>query len=485
MFIKNRDELGFAPLRRFALDICEVGIRAVLPSVVLPAAVDYDAGRQMLSIRGETHNLRGRVFVVGGGKASGAMAETLENLLPEYRITDGVVTCKGGTYGTRRTKVVTAGHPVPDIRGVHATGDMLALKARYQIGAGDTVICLLSGGGSALLPAPIEGISLADKQLLTELLLASGAEIKEINLIRKHLSRVKGGRLGRHFAPAQVITLIISDVIGNDLSVIASGPAYPDRTTFKDALTVLEKYHLLDKVPSTVMGHLHSGAAGKIPETPDRLDNCHNYIIADSRLALKAMRQKAGELGFAARIVTAAQKGETAAVARQRAREILRGKYGRDGALILGGETTPALPEQRGLGGRNQHFVAVSMLELKDFPGEWVVASLGTDGSDYLPDVAGAMADSTSWQTAQRLNLDAGSYLERYDSHTLLKALGGCLVITGETGTNVGDVMLYILRNRKGEVLTTSWQRTLTKRSPNIRMVPGAVSRILDSQGLM
>jgi glycerate 2-kinase len=446
MIIKNRDELAFTPLRRLALDICEAGIGAVLPSVVLPAAVTYDTSRQALSINGQAHRITGRVFVVGGGKASGAMAETFEGLLPQSRITDGVVTCKGGTYRTRKIKVVAAGHPVPDVRGVRATADMLALKARYQIGAGDTVICLLSGGGSALLPAPAEGISLADKQLLTELLLASGAEIREINSIRKHLSRVKGGRLGQHFAPAQVIALIISDVTGNDLSVIASGPAYPDRTTFADALMVLEKYHLMGKAPSNVIAHLRSGAAGRIPETPDRLDNCHNYILADSRLALEAMRQKAGELGLAARIVTAAQKGETAAVARQRAREIIRGKYGGDDALILGGETTPVLPEDHGTGGRNQHFVGVSMLELKDFEGEWVVASLGTDGSDYLPDVAGAIADSTSWQTADESGLDVEAYLERYDSHTLLKSLGGCLVITGETGTNVGDVVLYILK---------------------------------------
>jgi len=142
------------------------------------------------------------------------MVETLENLLPESRIADGVVACKGGTYRTRKIRIVAAGHPIPDARGVHATADILALKDRYQVGTGDTVICLLSGGGSALLPAPAEGVSLADKQLLTELLLASGAEIKEINLIRKHLSQVKGGKLGQHFAPAQVITLIISDVIG-------------------------------------------------------------------------------------------------------------------------------------------------------------------------------------------------------------------------------------------------------------------------------
>lgn len=448
MVIKNRDELGFTPLRRFALDICEAGIRATLPAAVLPTVVNYDTHSQILSITGQTHHIRGRIFVVGGGKASGAMAKTLENLLSESKIMDGVVVCKGGTYRTQKIRIATAGHPIPDARGVRATTDILTLKDRYQVGIGDTVICLLSGGGSALLPAPVEGISLADKQLLTGLLLASGAEIKEINLIRKHLSQVKGGKLGQHFAPAQVITLIISDVIGNDLSAIASGPTYPDQTTFADALVVLEKYHLTDKTPSNVIAYLRGGAAGKTPETPKRLNNCHNYIIADGRLALEAMRQKAGDLGFAPRIITTAQKGETTTVARQRTSEIIEGKYGRADVLLLGGETTPVLPEKHGTGGRNQHFVGVSMYELMDLKGEWVVASLGSDGSDYLPDIAGAIADNTSRQTAHELELDTESYLKRYDSHTLLKSIGRCLIITGETGTNVGDIALYILKRQ-------------------------------------
>jgi len=431
-----------------ALDICEAGIHAVLPSAVLPAAVEYDTANRSLSIRGHRHRVEGRLFVVGAGKASGAMAESLESLLPESTVTDGVVACKGGAYTTDKIRILMAGHPVPDPRSLRATDEMLALRNKYEIGEGDTVICLLSGGGSALLSAPVEGISLADLQTLTELLLASGADISEINSVRKHLSQVKGGRLGEHFAPAAVITLIISDVIGNDLSVIASGPAYPDGTTFADALSVIDRYRLQDKAPAGVMAHLHRGAAGEVAETPKRLTNCHNYIIADLGLALETMRTKASELGLAPDIVTAAQKGETTAVARERASEIIQGKHSSHDALILGGETTPVLPEDHGTGGRNQHFVATSMLALRDFPGEWVLASLGTDGSDYLPDVAGAIADHRSTHRAGELGLDIESCLARYDSHTVLKALGRSLILTGETGTNVGDVMLYILKRQ-------------------------------------
>ena len=446
MLIKNSSELGYTPLRRCALDIIETGIKAVLPSVVLPSAIAHKPYNGAITINERLHPIGKRVFVIGGGKASGAMAEAFENILPESIITDGIVICKDDAYNTRKIRVFPAGHPIPDNRGECAVKEILSLRDSYRIGEGDTVFCLLSGGGSALMPYPSEGITLSDKQLITDLLISSGAKINEINMVRKHLSRVKGGGLGHYFAPAQVITLIISDVIGNDLSTIASGPTHPDPTTFNDALNVLDRYHIIDQTPGNVIDHFQKGIAGKIPETSKYLYNCHNYIIADSSLALKAMRRKAGELGFIARIVTSQQNGETAGVARQIARDIINGQFDNYDALIFGGETTPILPEKHGTGGRNQHFVCVSMLELKDFGGEWVVTSLGTDGSDFIPDVAGAIVDNKSWQAARDLSIDVISYIKQYDSHALLKLIGGCLIVTGNTGTNVGDIMLYLLK---------------------------------------
>jgi len=323
---------------------------------------------------------------------------------------------------------------------------MLALKGLYSINEDDLIICLISGGGSALMPCPVEGVSLEDKQRITGLLLGCGAAINEINSIRKHLSRTKGGGLGQFFSPATVISLILSDVIGNDLDVIASGQTCPDPSTFSDAYSVLEKYGLLSSVPESVKTFLRSGCQGEVEETPKTLANCRNYIIGDNRLALEAMAEKANEMGLSPYIVTAEQKGDTATAARFRATEILSSKYTDRDIVLIGGETTPTLPEVAGKGGRNQHYAAVSVLAMKEYTGEWAVASVGTDGSDFLPDIAGAIVDNNSLDTAEGRGIDIQSYLDRYDSNTLLREIGGSLIVTGNTGTNVGDVIVYILK---------------------------------------
>ncbi len=196
---------------------------------------------------------------------------------------------------------------------------------------------------------------------------------------------------------------------------------------------------------SNVITLLRNGAEGKIPETPKQLDNCYNHIIADSNLTLEVMRRKALESGFNPLIITSGQRGETTAVAVNRAFEILNGKYGEYDALIIGGETTPVLPEKCGIGGRNQHYVASSMSILENLPGKWLVAAMGTDGSDYMPGIAGAIADNDTVQTIHERSLDVESYICHYDSNTLFSSIGNSLILTGDTGTNVGDIMLYLL----------------------------------------
>jgi len=445
MIVKNRLEIENTIYRSQAIDIIEAGINSVLPPNVIPRYIKFDPELNILSIRGVKHVLKGRVFIVGGGKASGAMAETLETIITTPMLIEGIVTCKGGTYHTNKTRVVPAGHPIPDNNGIMAVHEMLNLKTKYGIGNNDTVVCLLSGGGSSLLPCPGDGVSLEDKQLVTKMMLASGAPITDVNTVRKHLSLVKGGGLGQFFAPAKVISVIISDVIGNDLSVIASGPTYPDLTTFGDALKVLEKYHLFNEIPSNVFRRLTMGEMGLIPDNPKQLTNCYNYIIADNKLALKAMKLKAVKLGLNPVIVTATQQGDPGIMAKLRANEIIERKYGSHNAIIIGGETTPILPRTHGVGGRNQHFVATSLLEMNRYEGELVVASVGTDGTDYIPDVAGAIIDKATITTIIKKKIDVRRYIEKFDSFNLLSVLGRSLIVTGETGTNVGDISLYLL----------------------------------------
>ena len=447
MIIKNKRELSTTELRKQVLNLIEIGIARVLPSAIMKSAVNYDSARRTLTINDYAYPLsKGRIFVVGGGKASGLMAETLENIITPENISAGIVNCKTIDYKTSRIKIIEAGHPVPDQSGIDGVKQMLALREHYSIGETDLVICLISGGGSALMPCPVDNVDLKDKQAITELLLGCGAEIHEINTVRKHLSKTKGGGLGRFYAPATVVSLILSDVIGNDLDVIASGPTFPDSSTFPDAYNVLERYDLLSRAPKTVIDFLKKGCRGEVEETPKTLGNCHNYIIGENRLALEAMAKRANELGFSPYIITAEQKGETTTIAQLRAKEILTNRYKGYDVILIGGETTPKLPDNAGKGGRNQQYAAVSMLTMKEYAREWVVASVGTDGSDFLPDVAGAIVDNNSLADARAKGIDVESYLDRYDSNTLLKKIGGSLIVTGNTGTNVCDIIVYALK---------------------------------------
>ncbi|UCH50716.1 MAG: glycerate kinase, partial [Chloroflexota bacterium] len=379
MVTKNRDELATTELKCQALAIVEAGIERVLPDNIMRSALSYDPISRSLKINDSTYQVvNGRIFVIGGGKASGLMAEALEGIVGLKDIFTGIVNCKGGAYRTKRIKIIKAGHPIPDRSGLNGMKEMLDLKDKHSINENDLVICLVSGGGSALMPCPVDGISLEDKQKTTQLLLDCGADIHEINAVRKHLSRTKGGRLGEFYSPTKVVSLIISDVIGDNLDTIASGPTYPDSSTFEDAYGVLEKYDLTDSVPQSVLAYLKKGCRGEVTETPKSLTNCHNHIIGNNRLALEAMEQKAAELGFKPLIVTAEQEGDTAEAAYMRAREIVAGKHQGYNAILLGGETTPRLPANAGKGGRNQHYAAVSMLAMKSYSGNWVAASVGT-----------------------------------------------------------------------------------------------------------
>jgi len=447
MIIKNKDELSINVSRSRALEVIEAGIHRVLPSTIMARALKFDAAKNALTIHNKEYVIAdSRIFVIGGGKASGLMAETLEKILGAGNIAAGVVNCTSTNYETGRIRIIEAAHPAPDARGIHGVEQMLALREQYSINKNDLVICLISGGGSALMPCPADGITLEDKQKITKLLIRCGATIHEINAVRKHLSGIKGGRLGLYFSPARVVSFILSDVIGNNLDVIASGPTAPDSSTFLDAYTVLEKYGLVSEAPESVLKLINKGREGEIAETPKELGNCENHIIGDNRLALEAMAAKAKEFGFKPYIVTAEQKGDPGKMAKLRAEEILKGKYKGYDVILVGGETTPKLPENPGTGGRNQHYAAVSLDELEGFPGEWMIASVGTDGADYIKEAAGAIVDNISAAAAKSKRIDIRSYLGRYDSNTLLKEIGNSLIETGPTGTNVCDVAIYILR---------------------------------------
>jgi len=454
MLIKNYKQLATTKTRRQLLKIIEAGIKAVLPSQIMPTVLSYNKRKKILQIKltlpngkhiNELYKIKGRIFVVGGGKATGLMAESLEKIIPVKDITAGIVNCVNNKYKTNKIKVVKANHPTPDMNGVKGVKQMLALQEKYNINTNDLVLCLISGGGSSLLPLPAQNITLKDIQKITKLLLICGAEIHEINCVRKHLSKVKGGQLAKFFAPAKILSLIISDVVGNDLDTIASGITAPDKTTWQDVYYILKKYKLLSQVPKNIIKLV---LAGKIPETPKKLINCDNYIIANNLIALKAAAKQAKKLKLSASIITDKQIGDTQKVATNIAKKIISNKY-KNQVIILGGETTPTLPQKHGMGGRNQHFTATTILTLKNLKKNYTMASIGTDGIDYIPQAAGAIIDQQTLNKIQDKKINIEKYINNFDSYNLFRKLNNSLIKMDNTGTNVGDVIVYIIDKKK------------------------------------
>jgi glycerate 2-kinase len=390
-----------------------------------------------------------RIYVIGAGKASAVMAAAVERILGA-RISGGLINVKyGHTAKLERIELNECGHPVPDENGVRGAARIAAIA--QAAGEGDLVLCLISGGASALLPLPAPPVALAEKQAVTRLLLACGATIHEINAVRKHISLIKGGQLARLARPAAVLALLLSDVIGDDLDVIGSGPTAPDPSSFAAALAVLGKYRVLDRVPEAVRARLAAGARGEIEETPKAGDlafaRVENVIVGSNRLAVAAAEARARELGYHPFVLSTSIEGETRDVAGVHAaiaREILEsGRPARPPVcLISGGETTVTL-RGAGMGGRNQEFVLATALGLAGRPGV-VVLSGGTDGSDGPTDAAGALADGETVARAAALGLDARQFLANNDSYRFFDALGD-LLRTGPTGTNVMDIRLLLI----------------------------------------
>jgi hydroxypyruvate reductase len=391
-----------------------------------------------------------RVFVVGGGKATAPMARAVEDILGE-RIRKGIINVKYGfAEGLHRTELIEAGHPLPDQKGVEGARKILDLLK--SAGERDLIFSLISGGGSALLPLPAGTITLAEKQALTKKLLECGASIDEINAIRKHISLSKGGQLARAAFPATTVNLMLSDVVGDKMDVIASGPFVPDQSTFKEAWSVVEKYKLTD-IPESIRVHLQKGHEGRIPETPKAGDvvfsRVYNRIVGSNRLALEAAKEEAERVGYTTLILSSMVEGETKEVARVHtavAKEILAsGQPLRVPACVIsGGETTVTL-RGHGLGGRNQEFCLAAALDLMDLPPRVVVLSGGTDGNDGPTPAAGAIVDQQTVQRGIQAGMNAAEYLRNNDSFRFFEKTGE-LLITGPTKTNVMDVRLVLVR---------------------------------------
>ena len=441
--------MPLSPLCESAVSVWQAAVDAVRPHDLLREAFADAASPLAAAVRSAP-----RILVVGGGKAGGAMAEALEEALGDrLPRAEGVVNVPADAARPLRRIRLHAARPAgsnhPTAAGVAGSEEMLRLLG--QAGPEDVAFCLLSGGGSALLPAPVEGVSLEDKQAVTKLLHACGATINEMNAVRKHLSRIKGGRLAQAFRGRALFSLIISDVVGDPLDVIASGPTAADPTSFGDALGVLRRYELLGKVPASVRDYLEAGARGEHPETLKELPpSVHNRILGNNARALCAAAGRARELGFPVLNLGSFIQGETREVARVFAGIVRSIRH--DGTpaappvcVISGGETTVTLPPGHGKGGRNQEFVLATLLELgEEGCRQAAILSGGTDGEDGPTDAAGAVGDETFFAAARTKELDPAPFLEAHDAYPLFDQTGH-LLRSGLTQTNVMDVRVILL----------------------------------------
>ena len=434
--------------KTIAIDAFLAGVMCVKPDRLIRDRVTLS--KDVLTLVGEPVDISqvNRVFVMGAGKASGLMAYELENVLGD-RITDGVVIVKyGHAAPCRKIRIAEAAHPYPDAAGVEATRGLVRLCQDRQ--ENDLILFLLSGGGSALLADFPEGSSLDEVACLSKLLVNSGADIREINVVRKHVSRIKGGQLARLAYPARMVSLILSDVVGDPLDVIASGPTVADPTTYADAVEVCRHYGIWKHVPETLRHVLVDGAARRIAETPKPGDpllaRTVNRLIGNNRLALEASLNFLKEHGVGGEIVTDRLEGDTeevasrivAAALERKAHCVLPQPY----ALLFGGETTLKVTGS-GLGGRSQHLALNAAWLLRDCPGVTLLAA-GTDGTDGPTSMAGAVVNGKTCTRATILGVDAQASLRAFDSFSFFRRVGGH-VFTGPTLTNVMDLVIVLL----------------------------------------
>lgn len=437
-------------LRADAMQIFRAALKAADPAEAIHRFVQRRDNTLTVGAKRYKLDRFRNIYVLGAGKASAAMSRALEDVLGR-RMTGGLVTTKYG-HGLRlqTVEIHECGHPVPDEAGVE--GAMRLAKLAQDAGENDLVLVVISGGASSLTPFPAPPITLAEKQETTRMLLESGASIHEINTVRKHISAIKGGQLARLAAPATVITLILSDVIGDPVDVIGSGPTVADPSTFADASKILARYDLLPKVPRSVFQRLDQGLTSRIPETPKSDDpafaRAQHLIVGSNRLAVDAAVAKAKALGYKPMVLSTLMEGEAREVARMHASILREARLSgcpvkAPACLVSGGETTVTIRGD-GKGGRNQEFALAAAIDLAGTP-DVLLLSAGTDGTDGPTDAAGAMADGTTIERAQAKGLAAEDFLRRNDSYRFFESVGD-LIRIGPTRTNVMDVCLMLLR---------------------------------------
>jgi glycerate 2-kinase len=445
----NIESKTVSAMRKDAVEIFYQALKAVQPGAAIKRYCKFDGKTLFIGHRSYQLNQYKNLYVLGAGKATASMAAAIEDMIDE-KITGGIITVKFDHLADlKHINLIEAGHPVPDENGIRGASAILNLAKNVE--EDDLILCLISGGGSALLPFPYDGITLKDKQDIIKILLSCGATIHEINTIRKHISKIKGGRLAQAVYPATLVTLILSDVVGDDLDVIASGPTVPDSSSFYDCKNIIRRYDIIDKIPKNILNHIEYGISGEIDETPKPLDpvfeRTYNLIIGSNAESLISAKDKAENLGYNVLILSSMIEGETRFVAQVHgaiAREIIKtgNPLPLPACILSGGETTVTI-SGNGLGGRNQEFALSASIDISGKK-NIVILSGGTDGIDGPTDAAGAFSDTFTLKRAEKMGLDPYRFLANNDSYHFFQNLGD-LFITGPTNTNVMDLRIVLV----------------------------------------
>lgn len=448
--IENGSDRPTRRARRLLVETLEFVLTSVDPHRLVSQGVRRKGEKLLVDREIIRLNHYDSIFVAGAGKASGAMAEALEEILGD-RLEGGVVVIPSGQKPPRLSRVrpAVAPHPIPDESSVRAAKGLVNLV--QELGERDLLICTISGGGSALLSLPAGPLTIEDKGRVAQLLMNAGATIVELNTVRKHLSAIKGGWLAKHSSTGRILGLLISDVVEDRLDTIASGPISPDSTTFSDAIGILKKYNVWDSIPSTAVDVLCNGAQGAIPETPKAGDPCFrkvsHHILGNNRTACTSAQRYLRSKGINTKILSSSVTGEArylGSFVGSLAREIvtLDEPFRKPCAFVLGGETTVTVTGS-GRGGRNQECMMTCAREIRNLRGA-AVASIGTDGIDGTTDAAGAVVDGMTLSRSESLNLELDELLVQNDSYRFFQPLKD-LVMTGRTNTNVNDVAVAVL----------------------------------------
>ncbi len=448
-FARYVNALSTSPERRLLLDLAREGVETVMPERFIPGNVAH-AGHSLL-VGGREFPLGGsgrRVFVIGAGKASAAMAVELERVLGPERIAAGMVISTDSRSKPERIVVREGDHPLPSELNAMAAREMLSMKDRYRIGADDLIIALLSGGGSSLMPLPPPGITIDEKRRMVKALIRSGANVHEITIVKKKASAVKGGKLAMHFAPTPIVSLVLSDVVDSDPTVIASGPFAEDTSSYEDACRIIERHGVREDIPPSILEFFES----RRHEPPPRQDlrHVHQVILSSNDIAVDRVEAEARKRGLDVRVKKRVE-GEARDVARRICADIRRERVSRPTLFLYGGETTVTLGPVHGRGGRCQEFALACLAEIakNPMPASWTGATIATDGVDFIPDSMGAVFDEATLARVSSMRLDPERYLALHDSNRFLARVGALLESKGPTGTNVGDLYLLLVSPRR------------------------------------